>query len=90
MNGNRQIPQAFKKFFWDADFAKLKFPEHRNYVLGKLMVYGDLDSIKWILDTFDRGTISRYLEKRGERTLDKKSYIFWTKILRMEELWHQM
>ena len=46
MKENRQIPPAFKKFFWDADFAKLKFPEHGNYVLGKLKAYGDLASIK--------------------------------------------
>ena len=38
MKENRQIPAAFKKFFWDADFAELRFPEHENYVLGMLNV----------------------------------------------------
>ena len=87
MNEHRQIPPAFKKFFWDADFAKLKFPEHENYVLGKLMAYGNLASIRWIIRAFDRGTISRYLEKKGTYALDRKSYLFWEKVLRMEDLW---
>ena len=90
MQQNKQIPPAFKKFFWDTDFTKLKFPEHQNYVLGKLMAYGDLASIRWILRTFDHGTIRRYLEKKGEYTLDKKSYLFWNKVLRMEDLWNRI
>jgi hypothetical protein len=89
MNENNHVPPAFKKFFWDADFAKLKFPEHENYVLGKLMAYGDLASIKWILRTYEHGTISRYLEKRGKHTLGKQSFLFWRKILRMEDLWQR-
>ena len=87
MNENRQIPPALRKFFWDADFAKLTFPDHQNYVLGKLMEYGDIASIKWIISTFDRGTISRYLETKGKVALDKKSYLFWEKVLRMADLW---
>ena len=87
MNENRQIPPAFRKFFWDADFAKLKFPEHENYVLGKLMAYGDLAAIHWIIRAFDRGLVSRYLEKKGTYALDRKSYLFWEKVLRMEDLW---
>jgi len=87
MNENRAIPLVFKKFFWDADFTKLKFPEHENYVLGRLMAYGDLASITWILRTFEHSTINRHLERKGERTLDKKSYLFWKKVLRMEDLW---
>ena len=87
MNERKQIPPAFEKFFWDVDFAQLKFPDHENYVLGKLMLYGDIASIKWILRTFDRGAVSRYLETKGKWALNKKSYLFWEKVLRMGDLW---
>ena len=88
MTENRQIPPALNKFFWDADFAQLKLPDHENYVLGKLMLYGDIASIKWILLTFDHGTVSRYLETKGKYALDRRSYLFWEKVLRMGDLWH--
>ena len=87
MRETKQIPPTLKKFFWDADFTKLTFPEHENYVLGKLMAYGDLASIHWILRSFDRGTVRRYLESKGKYALDKKSYLFWEKVLCMEDLW---
>ena len=87
MTEPRNIPPAFKKFFWDADFAQLKFPEHQNYVLGKLMAYGDIDAIRWILGAFDRAAIRQYLEKKGAVALDRKSYLFWEKVLAMEDLW---
>jgi hypothetical protein len=87
MTEQRQIPPAFKKFFWDADFAQLKFPEHENYVLGKLMTYGDTEVIRWIIRAFDHGTIRRYLETKGTNALDRKSYLFWKNVLQMEDLW---
>ena len=51
------------------------------------MLYGDIASIKWILLTFDHGTVSRYLETKGKYELDRRSYLFWEKVLRMEDLW---
>jgi hypothetical protein len=87
MEPNKQIPQAFKKFFWDADFSKLSLPEHQNYILGKLMMYGDIESIQWILRTFDHTTVYGYLKKKGEHTLDKNSLRFWKKLMDMDDLW---
>lgn len=81
------IPPAFKKFFWDSDFLKLKLPEHENYILNKLMIYGDIESIKWIIQNFDRGTVNTYLSTKGKFALDKKSYLFWNTITNMEDLW---
>jgi hypothetical protein len=82
-----EIPPSLTKFFWDADVSQLKFPEHQNYVLGKLMLYGDVPSIQWILRTFNQETVRRYIETKGERTLDKNSFRFWNKVLRMDDLW---
>ncbi len=87
MDQHINIPPAFKKFFWDADFSKLKFPEHQNYVLGRLMAFGDLASIQWIIRSFDHDMVCRYLEKKGAYTLDRKSFLFWKNILEMDDLW---
>ena len=84
-----EIPPAFRKFFWDADFSALRFPQHENYILGKLMMYGDLEVIRWVLHTMGRGRVEAYFSKRGERCLDRRSYLFWEKVLRMDDVWRR-
>ena len=82
------LPQSFRMFFWDGDYDKLKFPEHENYVLQKLMMYGNLESIAWIMRNVDRETIGMYLARKGKNTLDRRSYQFWVAVHGMEDLWH--
>ena len=81
------IPQTLKKFFWDSDFSRLNISEHRNYILGKLMLYGNLEAMLWIIKNFDRDIIGTYLSTKGKVVLDKKSYVFWNTITTMDELW---
>jgi hypothetical protein len=81
------IPQTLKKFFWDSDFSRLNIPEHRNYILGKLMLYGNVESMIWIIRNFDRDIIGTYLSTKGKSVLDKKSYVLWSTISTMDELW---
>ena len=87
MDKDIPIPHTLKKFFWDADFARLNIPEHRNYILGKLMLYGNMESMIWIIRNFDRGMIDTYLATKGKSVLDKKSYAFWSTITTMDKLW---
>ncbi len=88
MSNQITIPPSLTKFFWDADISQLKFPEHQNHVLGKLKLYGDMESIRWILQTFSHDTIQRHIETKGTRTLDRISLQFWEKVIRMDDLWN--
>lgn len=66
---------------------KLNIYKHENYILNKLMFYGDFESIKWIILNFNRNKISSLLLKQGKVSLDRKSFLFWSKITNMENLW---
>lgn len=81
------IPHTLKKYFWDSDFSRLNISEHSNYILGKLMLYGNVESMIWVIRNFDRSMITTYLSTKGKSALDKRSYAFWNTITTMDDLW---
>lgn len=75
------------KYFWDCDKSKLEFNLHKSYILNRLMQYGNIEAIKWILNNYKREYVQNYLEKKGKSALDRKSFLFWEKISRFVDLW---
>jgi len=87
MDKTIQVPYTLKKYFWDSDFTRLNISEHGNYILGKLMLYGNVESMMWVIRNFDRSMITTYLSTKGKSVLDKRSYAFWNTITTMDGLW---
>ncbi|MBN2000531.1 hypothetical protein JW935_23485 [candidate division KSB1 bacterium] len=81
------IPTEFKGYFWDCDFFSLDLQKHRNFVLGRLLQYGGFQAMKWIRNHYNIQEVNQYLKMRGNKELDKRSYTFWKKCLKIEEIW---
>ncbi|KUO62925.1 hypothetical protein APF79_14155 [bacterium BRH_c32] len=81
------IPDEFKKYFWDVEFNKLNFKEHPKYILSKLMTYGEIEAIQWILKNLPQKEITDFVNKYGNTKLDRRSYLFWSKIIDENDLW---
>ncbi len=82
-----KLPIEFKKYFWDCDFRKLNFKEHRNFILSRLLIYGDIGTIKFVLDQVSRNEIKNYLNVKGNNALNKLNIKFWNKLVLYNELW---
>ncbi len=82
-----EIAPNLLKYFWDCDKSKLDLNLHKNYILNRLMQYGNLEAIKWILNNYEREYVVKYLTKKGKNTLDRKSYLFWEKLSSYNDLW---
>ncbi len=81
------LPLHIKKYFWDCDFSKLSLDLHRNFILGRLLLYGDLKAIAFILGNYIKPEVEKFLYKKGKNCLDKRSFNFWEKLLNVDELW---
>ena len=69
------IPQYLRSLFWDTNldnFDPLNFPA---YTIGRILEYGDQDSITWLKETFSEAQIVDVL--RTERRLSRRSANFW-------------
>ncbi len=83
----KRLPDKFKKYFWDCDFSKLNIINHKDYILNRLLSYGDLSVINFILTTFSLNDISVFLNIKGQKSLSRTNYLFWQKLVKYEKLW---
>ena len=74
-----RLPVEFQKYFWDIHFEELTFEEYPRLVAERLLNYGDLDSIKWLLSRADREFIRSVV--KSSRNLNAKTRNYWELIL---------
>ncbi len=83
----KRLPDKFKKYFWDCDFSELNIINHKDYILNRLLAYGDLSVINFIFTTFSLSDISVFLNIKGQKSLSRTNYLFWQKLVKYEKLW---
>ncbi|MGH9522667.1 MAG: DUF6922 domain-containing protein [Terriglobales bacterium] len=69
------IPQELRPFFWDVDSDTLDLREHRDYVIARILEFGDDAAVLWMNQTYAGEDIRRVV--RQERRLSPKSANFW-------------
>ena len=70
-----KIPIAFKKYFWDYKVSNLNLKEYPVLIIERILNYGDLKSIKWLLKRIDITFLKNVV--RNSKCLDKKTKNFW-------------
>jgi len=69
------IPERVQRHFWDTDKKSVDLRSHRAYIIRRIMDYGDLEDVRWMLETFSSEEIIGVLKK--SRGLSRKSGSFW-------------
>lgn len=82
-----RLSVEYKKYFWDCDFNKLDLTIHREYILNRLLSFGDLSAIHFIFKNFSKNEIIEYLKTKGNYALSRTNYLFWQKLIKYDELW---
>lgn len=71
----KHFPAFLKKYFWDTEFKNIKIREHKRYVAERILEYGDIYALKWLLSNIGKETIKQILlQGRG---LSPRSADFW-------------
>lgn len=79
------LPPGFRRFFWDAPLSGLSAETHRDFILGRLMEWGDRDALRWLLRTYPKNSLEEFLQGRGREVLSKRDWRFWTLFLGVEK-----
>jgi hypothetical protein len=69
------IPQMLSLFFWDintADFDPTSYPE---YMIGRILEFGDEHAVACLKETFSEAAIMSVI--RTERRLSRRSANYW-------------
>jgi len=71
----RRLPTFLKDLFWDLEMKDLR--PSNELVIERILEYGNLGAISWLLDHIRAEEMSRFLLKKGAKRLTPKSYNFW-------------
>ena len=73
------LPEYLRSLFWDTDFDRLRAQGHERYIIERVLEYGDVPEVRWMMRCFSREQIAQVL--RQSRRLSRKSADFWSFIL---------
>ena len=48
------LPLFLKKYFWDVDFLKLNRNSHSQFIIERVLEYGDERAVKWLFKYFKK------------------------------------
>ncbi len=69
------IPEKVRRLFWDTDKDRVDIQKHRAYIIRRIMDYGDVEDVRWMLAAYSGEDIVEVLKK--SRGLSRKSGYFW-------------
>lgn len=72
---------ADKKLFWDVDLKDIDAKKNSSFIIGRILEYGDVNDVKWMLKNFKIARIKQVLFKKKD--LSPKSANYWALILRV-------
>jgi len=79
----RKLPHFLKRYFWDVDFSKLQKNSHPQFIIKRILEYGDEKATKWLFQHFTRSEIRRTLTRR--RDISPLSANYWSLILKVSK-----
>jgi len=79
----KKLPVFLKKYFWDVDFENIDLDTHPQYVLARLLEYGDEKAVSWMKKNFTRRQIEDVLFHY--RSVSPQSANFWAIIFNIDK-----
>jgi len=78
------LPDFLFPLFWDYPSESIDAEMHAFVVLERVLEYGSLEAVRWVLATYGPERLKDFLRRRGVRVLSRKTLSFWTLLLGLE------
>lgn len=75
------IPPKIKRLFWDVEKEIVNPKLHQAYIIRRIMDYGNIDDVKWMLKQYSPAEIIDVVKK--SRGLSRRSAWFWAHYFRI-------
>ena len=78
-----KLPKSLQRFFWDVTPADVDFKKQQDYVINRILEYGDPAALRWLFQAFPKNAIVETIKK--SRQLSVKSVNFWVGFLNIDK-----
>jgi hypothetical protein len=79
--GRVELPDCITRVLWDTDTRRVTWETHRESVLGRVLVYGDWDAIRWLRAVAGDDAIRAWIVGTRGRRLSRQQIRFWQLVL---------
>ncbi|MBN1970386.1 MAG: hypothetical protein JW870_13545 [Candidatus Delongbacteria bacterium] len=59
----KKMPEYVNKYLWDVKVDALDVKKHSNFIIERILEYGDIDSLTWLQKTYEKDCIVKVLKK---------------------------
>ena len=70
-----KLPSFAKKYFWEIDVDELDLQKNPEYIIGRILEYGDIEAVRWMFQTFDRKLITKLFSNK--KSFSRITANFW-------------
>ncbi len=60
-----QLPSSLTWLFWDIDADLLDLAVHFNTIVPRILEFGGISEVRWMLATYELGQIHAFFARRG-------------------------
>lgn len=75
------LPNSVKALFWDVDPSDLRWDQHRDFMIGRILSSGPWATVQWLRKTQGDEVVRSWIERYEGRGLSPKQLRFWELIL---------
>jgi hypothetical protein len=80
-----KVPEKHRWVFWDVDAKALDTAAARDYILPRVLEFGGIAEVRWILATYGIDAIHRFLRDVGHPELSDRTLQFWRAVLKAKD-----
>ncbi len=81
---SRGVPALLKPIFWDVALSGVNPDRHRDFILARVLEYGDRAAVHWAFQHYSRAEVAAFLKGRGADLLSDRAWSFWGFLLRVD------
>ena len=77
----KDSPLFRSTLFWDCNPEDISEEIHRDFILGRILEYGTLQDIQWVVSRYGKGRIKDFVLEKGARKLSPRTIRLWKLLL---------
>ena len=75
------LPGLLRPWFWDCDFDRLSWSQHRDFVVRRILSLGSWDAVCWLRKSLGDPVLRQWIERHEGRGLSSRQLRFFELML---------
>ena len=71
------LPDVLRPLFWDSPFDNLRWSEHRDFVIARVLQTGGTAAVAWLRGAVSNDELAGWIVRRQGHGLDARQLRFW-------------